>query len=307
MTGLAKNTAAMNRAGAACGCGALIYLAARSLLTRLASLLLALRVPGASLQNPAGASQLEAALLRIGVSGLALAAPFLLLAVLPLPRPLPLGRGARGIRPRLFLFFWGMMLAGNLLAGALVRATGPENARVELPGGGMPLAAAFAAVCLLPAVGEELLFRGLLQGWLRPFGAPAAVLGQAVLFALLHGRLSACVAALLGGVALGLCAEWSGSLRPGMWFHLYNNVLAFTGQYASQYASPETGQLVSLAVLLGGPLAAAAVWASGRAGGRRARVNALAMGKGAAWPLGCPGWVCSALFLLALSLWQTFV
>ena len=81
MTGLAKNTAAMNRAGAACGCGALIYLAARSLLTRLASLLLALRVPGASLQNPAGASQLEAALLRIGVSGLALAAPFLLLAV----------------------------------------------------------------------------------------------------------------------------------------------------------------------------------------------------------------------------------
>lgn len=229
----------MNRAGAACGCGALIYLAARSLLTRLASLLLALRVPGASLQNPAGASQLEAALLRIGVSGLALAAPFLLLAVLPLPRPLPLGRGVRGIRPRLFLFFWGMMLAGNLLAGALVRATGPENARVELPGGGMPLAAAFAAVCLLPAVGEELLFRGLLQGWLRPFGAPAAVLGQAV--------------------------------------------------------------------LLGGPLAAAAVWASGRAGGRRARVNALAMGKGAAWPLGCPGWVCSALFLLALSLWQTFV
>lgn len=244
----------MNRAGAACGCGALIYLAARSLLTRLASLLLALRVPGASLQNPAGASQLEAALLRIGVSGLALAAPFLLLAVLPLPRPLPLGRGVRGIRPRLFLFFWGMMLAGNLLAGALVRATGPENARVELPGGGMPLAAAFAAVCLLPAVGEELLFRGLLQGWLRPFGAPAAVLGQAVLFALLHGRLSACLAALLGG-----------------------------------------------------PLAAAAVWASGRAGGRRARVNALAMGKGAAWPLGCPGWVCSALFLLALSLWQTFV
>ena len=199
------------------------------------------------------------------------------------------------------------MLAGNLLAGALVRATGPENARVELPGGGMPLAAAFAAVCLLPAVGEELLFRGLLQGWLRPFGAPAAVLGQAVLFALLHGRLSACLAALLGGVALGLCAEWSGSLRPCMWFHLYNNILAFTGQYASQYASPETGQLVSLAVLLGGPLAAAAVWASGRAGGRRARVNALAMGKGAAWPLGCPGWVCSALFLLALSLWQTFV
>ena len=306
MPGLAKNTAAMNRAGAACGCGALIYLAARSLLTRLASLLLALRVPGASLQNPAGASQLEAALLRIGVSGLALAAPFLLLAVLPLPRPLPLGRGVRGIRPRLFLFFWGMMLARNLLAGALVRATGPENARVELPGGGMPLAAAFAAVCLLPAVGEELLFRGLLQGWLRPFGAPAAVLGQAVLFALLHGRLSACLAALLGGVALGLCAEWSGSLRPCMWVHLYN-ILAFTGQYASQYASPETGQLVSLAVLLGGPLAAAAVWASGRAGGRRARVNALAMGKGAAWPLGCPGWVCSALFLLALSLWQTFV
>lgn len=297
----------MNRAGAACGCGALVYLAARGLLTRLAGALLALRVPGASLQNPAGASQLEAALLRMGVNGLALAAPFLLLAVLPLPRALPLGRGARQVRPRLFLFFWGMMLVGNLLAGAMARLKGPEAARIEVPGGGAPLVAAFLAVCVLPAVGEELLFRGLLQGWLRPFGALAAVLGQALLFALLHGRLSACTAALLGGVALGLCAEWSGSLRAGMWFHLYNNCLAFTTQYASQYASPEAAQLAGLAVLFAGPLAALAVWAAQASRGRRsARLGPLAVGRGAAWLLRCPGWVCSAAFLLALCLWQTF-
>ena len=130
----------------------------------------------------------------------------------------------------------------------------------------MPLAAAFCCGACCPRWGGELLFRGLLQGWLRPFGAPAAVLGQAVLFALLHGRLRPALRRCWAAWPWAFAPSGSGSLRPGMWFHLYNNVLAFTGQYASQYASPETGQLVSLAVLLGGPLAAAAVWASGRAG-----------------------------------------
>lgn len=54
--------------------------------------------------------------------------------------------------------------------------------------------------------------------------------GQAVLFALLHGDAPACLSALLSGLALGLCAETSGGLLPGMAFHLYNNTLALLSQ-----------------------------------------------------------------------------
>lgn len=102
MTVQGKNTVAMNRAGAACGAAALCYLAARSLLTALAGAVLAARVPGATLANPAGASQVSAALLRLVVSALALAAPFTLLHIQPLPGRLPLGRGQKRVWPKLF-------------------------------------------------------------------------------------------------------------------------------------------------------------------------------------------------------------
>ena len=102
---------------------------------------------------------------------------------------------------------------------------------------------------------EELLFRGLLQGWLRPFGPVVAVAGSALLFALLHGRAPSVVAAAFGGTALGLAALCSGSLVPGMLFHLYNNTLAFVGQYCQQYGAP---QAVSYILMFLPPLAALA-------------------------------------------------
>ena len=69
----AARAAALRRAGAACGCAALGYLAARSVLTALANALLALRVPGASLANPAGTGLAAAILLQALVSALSLA------------------------------------------------------------------------------------------------------------------------------------------------------------------------------------------------------------------------------------------
>ena len=86
----AARAAALRRAGAACGCAALGYLAARSVLTALANALLALRVPGASLANPAGTGLAAAILLQALVSALSLAAPFVLLRLAgspPAPAP----------------------------------------------------------------------------------------------------------------------------------------------------------------------------------------------------------------------------
>ena len=295
----AAKTAAMNRAATLCGCAALCYLVARTGLTLLAGALLALRVPGASLSNPVGTGLLAATMLRGAVAAAALACPFLLLLIAPQP-PVPVHRGGRSW-PRLFVVFWVMMLAGNLLAGALA-GPGASSAPMELPAGGLALAAAWLAVCLVPAAGEELLFRGLLQGWLRPFGLGAAVAGPAVLFALLHGRLPACVAALFGGLALGLCAEVSGSLVPGMVFHLYNNTLAFLGQYDAQYGS---GRIAYYIFLFLPPLVALALLGRLRTGQLRPaqwRRKAV-QGLGA---LRSPGYLTAAALTLACDLWQTF-
>lgn len=293
-------TPSMHLAGTFCGCAALLYLFARTLFSQAAGWLLSLRIPGATLANPAGASPLEAAMLRMIVSILALATPFLLLYLYPLPCGISLRHGRRKCIPRLFLIFWASMLAGNFLARLMLRLEGETVNRIHLPASGAALAAAWIAVCLLPAFGEELLFRGLLQGWLRKHGVLCAILGQAVLFSLLHGRISACTAALLGGLALGLCAEATGSLRAGILFHLYNNTLAFLSQYALQYWSPAAENLVSLIVLLGPPIAVLIPAL------KKQTARLLPLNQNGLWLLRCPGWLLSAGFLLVMSLVESY-
>ena len=294
----AARAAALRRAGDACGCAALGYLAARSVLTALANALLALRVPGASLANPAGTGLAAAILLQAAVSALSLAAPFALL---------PLTGGAPAASPRrlnagqwagLFLLFWLLMMAGNLVAAAFPGAGGGQ---MDLPPSGLALAAAWLAVCLVPAVGEELLFRGLLQGWLRPFGPVVAVAGPALLFALLHGRAPSVAAAAFGGAALGLAALCSGSLVPGMLFHLYNNTLAFAGQYCQQYGAP---QVICYLLMFLPPLAALA-FAPWRA--LPARKKGRLHGQGGDWLrlLRSPGYLAALAVLAALSFYKT--
>ena len=75
---------------------------------------------------------------------------------------------------------------------------------------------------LLP-VAEELVFRGAALRLLRPLGRNAAILGQAVLFAALHGSLRAKAYALGMGLLFGWAADRSGSLLPGILLHILNN------------------------------------------------------------------------------------
>lgn len=296
-----KNSPGMDLAGAACGSAALLYLVCKLILNQLANLLLAAQVPGASLANPAGIDLTSATLLRMLTSALALAAPFLLLLWIPLNNRLPLQKGRREYGGRLLLLFWASMLVGNILASQIAASECSAPSLSALPVSGLPLILAWAAACLLPAVGEELLFRGLMQGWLRPYGFWAAVLGQAVLFSLLHGRLSVCVPALFGGVVLGLCAELSGSLRMGMLFHLYNNSAAFLDQYAGQYWQHPTKIWLELSLLFLPALLAAVLRKSSRP--RRILPQSQPF---PVWLLRCPGWLTPAAMLLVLSITQSY-
>lgn len=304
MKQLKKNTSAMNLAGALCALAAVLYLFFRNLFKTMADLALNAAVSGASLQNPAGISQTAATFLRMGISALALAAPFLLLRVLALPKgQLAVKRASKLLWSKLFLLFWCFVVAGNLLAGFLGRLEQDLAPRVQLPAGAGQLILVWLAVCLLPAVGEELLFRGLLQGWLVPYGPLTAIVGQAVLFALLHGRASACVSALFGGLAFGLCAYYSQSVYPGMVFHLYNNTLAFSGQYTQQFSG--NFSLVYYALLFGGPLVAILSWLSARAKGEQTKLAAIP--RQGFWLAKCPGWLTGVVLLAGVCAAQTLM
>ena len=79
----------------------------------------------------------------------------------------------------------------------------------------------------MPAVLEEIYFRGALQGIMRPSGSSVAIFAPALLFALLHLDLAQSITALVCGIFLGWLVERSGSILPGMLLHFINNTLAF--------------------------------------------------------------------------------
>ena len=91
--------------------------------------------------------------------------------------------------------------------------------------GARPLAVDLLALALVPAVAEELLFRGVLFGAARPrLGATGAVVASAVAFgALSRIGLPLRAGAAFGGLLLGTVRAASGSLWPAIAFHFANN------------------------------------------------------------------------------------
>ena len=79
-------------------------------------------------------------------------------------------------------------------------------------------------IALIPAVGEELLFRGVIQRTLQQrYNLHAAVWITAALFSFAHFQFLGFYPRLLLGVLLGYAAAWSGSLRTSMLLHFFNN------------------------------------------------------------------------------------
>jgi membrane protease YdiL (CAAX protease family) len=83
------------------------------------------------------------------------------------------------------------------------------------------------AVAVIAPVLEELLFRGLLQtALIKYLPAWAAILGAAVVFALVHGQVYAFPALVTMGAVFGVLYYKTGSLRVTILAHALNNAAA---------------------------------------------------------------------------------
>ena len=82
-------------------------------------------------------------------------------------------------------------------------------------------------MAFIPAVCEELAFRGFIFGGLvRQKGRFRAVMVTAIMFGVSHGVLQQSIAATIMGVLLGWIALRTGSVLPGMLIHFTNNTLS---------------------------------------------------------------------------------
>lgn len=83
----------------------------------------------------------------------------------------------------------------------------------------------FVMIALLPAVGEELLFRGLFQRLLRDWlgNVHVAIFISALFFSAMHMQFFGFVPRMMLGIFFGYLFYWSGSLWLPIWAHLLNN------------------------------------------------------------------------------------
>lgn len=95
-------------------------------------------------------------------------------------------------------------------------------------------------LAIVPAIGEELLFRGYLQQtFTKWIGKPhVAIIITAVLFSAIHMQFQGFLPRFALGLLLGYFFYWSGSLWLPVLAHLLNNAMAVTFAYPtlSDYA-----------------------------------------------------------------------
>jgi len=103
-----------------------------------------------------------------------------------------------------------------------------------------------ATTAVVPALVEELLFRGLLLPSLEKLGRWPAVLASGILFALPHARLMALPAHLLLGILLGWLVLLTGNLYASMLFHGVYNAAIILSAYFFTTPSADAGGLPAI-------------------------------------------------------------
>lgn len=90
-----------------------------------------------------------------------------------------------------------------------------------------PLWQVVLLVCLVPAICEELAFRGFILSGLRRIGHKwTAIVLTAAFFGAVHVVLQQSIAAFVVGVVLGYVAVKTGSILPAMAYHFTHNALS---------------------------------------------------------------------------------
>jgi membrane protease YdiL (CAAX protease family) len=91
-------------------------------------------------------------------------------------------------------------------------------------------------IALLPAIGEEFMFRGLLQRLLKEWlgSIHAAILIAAFLFSAMHMQFYGFFPRMFLGIMFGYLFYWTGSLWAPVCAHFINNGAAVTFSYLGQ-------------------------------------------------------------------------
>lgn len=89
---------------------------------------------------------------------------------------------------------------------------------------------AFISTAIVPAVCEEFLYRGCVLSNLLPYGKTTALIGSALLFALMHGHFAQFFYTFVAGLIFGAIYMETGSIWASTFIHLFNNFFSVIQQ-----------------------------------------------------------------------------
>ncbi len=138
------------------------------------------------------------------------------------------------------------ILLGNGLSGGmeLLFPTASENLTILMGEGAKTpaqLLAELIYVALVPALVEEIAFRGITLGMLRKHSDGLAIVLSALLFGLFHGNMIQLPFATCFGLAAGYITLRTGSLWPAIVLHFINNASSSLFSYFSPQISKVLG------------------------------------------------------------------
>lgn len=117
---------------------------------------------------------------------------------------------------------------------ALFKLLGHTSASMPLPlNNGWWLCLNIFLLAVLPAIFEELLFRGIILNGLRQYGKWTAIIVSALLFALIHGNIDQLVYPFLLGLIFAIIADRTSSTVPTIFAHFVNNCTVIVINYLS--------------------------------------------------------------------------
>lgn len=100
-------------------------------------------------------------------------------------------------------------------------------------------------IALIPAVGEELMFRGFLQNYIsKKLNVHLAIVITAFIFSAIHMQFFGFIPRFLMGMLFGYLLHWSGSLWLPMFAHFVNNGTAVLISYFIGYENASSDKLL---------------------------------------------------------------
>jgi membrane protease YdiL (CAAX protease family) len=117
-----------------------------------------------------------------------------------------------------------VMALFQVAIGTHMRVHGPGDAGALVVTGVGSLVGTWIAIALLPALAEELLFRGMVQqAAVARLGVRWGILATAFTFSFIHGEAAGFLPRLIMGIWFGLVFWRTGSLVSSTWAHALNN------------------------------------------------------------------------------------